>query len=96
MAFVLRSGERASRALNIFDLYPQKLVNLPVKQKKELKEIEGFEALMSEIESQGFRQLIRYSGTENKLRILLEGKDGRALEKCMERCVEFFKATLGG
>ncbi|MGP1450807.1 MAG: phosphoglucosamine mutase [Wolinella sp.] len=95
MVFVLKSGKRASEALNPFELYPQKLVNLPIASKRELDSIDGYSELLGEIERLGFRQLIRYSGTENKLRILLEGKDLRALDSCMERCVAFFKAALG-
>jgi phosphoglucosamine mutase len=40
------------------------------------------------------RQLFRYSGTENKLRILLEGKDEKVLEQMMELCTVFFKREL--
>ncbi len=40
------------------------------------------------------RHLIRYSGTENLIRILLEGRDRRELKSMMERCVNFFSKAL--
>jgi len=40
------------------------------------------------------RQLFRYSGTENKIRLLLEGKDKKALDIMMEECIAFFKGAL--
>lgn len=94
MAFVLRSGKKASEALNLFELYPNRLINLPIGEKRPLESLEGYEALIKEVEAQGFRSLIRYSGTENKLRILLEGKDLKRLESCMGQCVEFFQKAL--
>ena len=40
------------------------------------------------------RHLIRYSGTENKLRILLEGKDAKVLDAKMNELEEFFGKIL--
>ncbi len=93
-ALVLRSGKRASEVLNIFKLYPSRLENLPVKTKKPLDKIEGFKEWEKELKRRGLRSLIRYSGTENKLRILLEGKDKKLLDKTMEELKQFFQKAL--
>lgn len=94
LALLLTSGEKASKVLRPFNLYPQKLVNIKVKNKKPLDQIEGLAVELSAIEAAQMRHLIRYSGTENKLRILLEGKDAKAMEKAMERMVSFFEKAL--
>lgn len=94
LALLLTSGEKASRVLRPFELYPQKLVNIKVKTKKPLERIEGLEDEFKNVEAQHMRHLIRYSGTENKLRILLEGKDAKVMEKEMERLVAFFEKAL--
>ena len=94
LALLLTSGEKASTVLRPFELYPQKLVNIKVKVKKPLTDIEGLDAELAHTEKLHMRQLIRYSGTENKLRILLEGKDAKVLEKQMDHLVAFFEKAL--
>ncbi|WP_457603238.1 phosphoglucosamine mutase [Nitratifractor sp.] len=94
LAYLVSSGKKASEAFNPFELYPQKLVNLNVGQKRPLEEIEGLADLREEIEEAGMRHLFRYSGTENKIRLLLEGRDARQLEKMMERIEAFFRQEL--
>ncbi|MDP3023283.1 MAG: phosphoglucosamine mutase [Sulfuricurvum sp.] len=94
LALLLTSGEKASNALRPFALYPQKLVNIKVKVKKPLSEIDGLNDELMQTEKLHMRHLIRYSGTENKLRILLEGKDLKVLEKQMDHLVSFFEKAL--
>ena len=96
LALVITSDEPASKALRPFELYPQKLVNLNVSEKKPLEQIEGLDAKLKALEAANIRHLIRYSGTENKLRILLEGKEAAKMETAMAEMVEFFKKALNG
>jgi len=96
LALLITSGEKASKVLRPFELYPQKLVNIKVKNKKPLTQIQGLEEELKKTESLHVRHLIRYSGTENKLRILMEGKDAKIMEKEMARLVEFFEKALNG
>jgi len=94
LAYLVSSGLKASEAFNPYDSYPQILVNLQIDQKRPFDTIEGLDALKSEVESSGMRHLFRYSGTENKIRLLLEGKEKKRLEQMMEKCTSFFKAAL--
>jgi len=94
LALVLGSKEKASKALRPFPLYPQQLRNLKVSEKKPLDTIEGLKAHLDDVEKLHMRHLIRYSGTENKLRILLEGKDAKVLNAKMDELVDFFEKEL--
>lgn len=94
LAYLVETEQKASEAFNPYVSYPQLLVNLLVEEKRALEEIEGLDALKEKIENLGMRHLFRYSGTENKIRLLLEGKDEDALEEMMEECKIFFKNTL--
>ena len=96
LALMIHKKQKASEALRPFELYPQKLVNLMVQEKKPLDSIEGLSKLLSEIEAKNIRHLVRYSGTEKKLRVLLEGKNEKEMNENMDILVEFFKKALNG
>ena len=96
LALILSAKKPVSKALRPFSLYPQELVNINVKEKKPLDSIEGLAEQYKALEEANIRHLVRYSGTENKLRVLLEGKDAKAMEKAMNNLVDFFKQALNG
>ncbi len=93
-AYMLRSGKKASEILHPFKLYPSKMSNINVKEKKPLEEIAELQKVQEKLLQSGIRPLIRYSGTENKLRILLEGEDEKLLDKEMEELVALFRKHL--
>ena len=93
-AYMIETNKTASEAFDVFDLYPQKLVNINISKKVSIEKIKGVKELFAEIEKGGMRHLVRYSGTENLMRILLEGKDKAKLLKMMDKSVEFFKKAL--
>lgn len=94
LALVLTSDKPASKALRPFELYPQKLVNINIKVKKPLEKIAGLSEKLEAVTAKNIRHLIRYSGTENKLRILLEAKDAKVMHKEMDLLVAFFEKEL--
>lgn len=94
LAYLVDSKKVASEAFNPYESYPQLLVNLLVDEKRPLESIPGLDELKEKLESLGMRHLFRYSGTENKIRLLLEGKDEVKLEEMMEECKTFFKGAL--
>jgi len=63
--------------------YPQVLLNVRVNAKPDLKTVPKISIVMEEVEhrlaGQG-RLLVRYSGTEPLLRVMVEGKDKREIE----------------
>lgn len=94
LALILKSGKKASEVLNPFELYPQILHNMKVIEKIPLDKIKGLEEILKPIREKGIRDLIRYSGTENKIRLLLEGKNKKEVEDAMETLKSFFKKVL--
>lgn len=94
LALILKTGKKASEVLNPFELYPQILHNMKVIEKIPLDKIKGLEEILKPIREKGIRDLIRYSGTENKIRLLLEGKNKKDVEESMETLKSFFKKVL--
>jgi phosphoglucosamine mutase len=94
LAYLVGTGLKASEVFNPYESHPQMLVNLLVEEKRSFDKIEGLDALKEKVESLGMRHLFRYSGTENKIRLLLEGKNEKVLENMMEECKTFFKGVL--
>jgi len=94
LAYLLSSGKKASEVFGAFELYPQLKNNLLIEEKIPLSKIEGLDKLKKEIESHNIRHIFRYSGTENKIRLLLEGSDKKLLNDLMQKSEEFFKKAL--
>ncbi|MDS1314743.1 phosphoglucosamine mutase [Aliarcobacter butzleri] len=94
LALIIKSGKKASEILNPFSLYPQILHNMKVTEKIPLEQIAGLEEVLKPIRQKGLRDLIRYSGTENKIRLLLEGKNKKDVEDAMQTLIAFFKKAL--
>jgi phosphoglucosamine mutase len=72
------TGEELSTLAGALVTYPQVLVNVRVKQKTDLAQVPAIADTMRRVEEQlsgSGRLLVRYSGTEPLLRIMLEGKD---------------------
>lgn len=94
LALVIKSGKKASEVLNPFELYPQILHNMKINEKIPLDKIEGLDELLKPLREKGMRDLIRYSGTENKIRLLLEGRNKKDVEEGMQTLISFFKKVL--
>lgn len=94
MGLLKSSNMKSSKVLNPFSLHPQKLLNINVSQKIPLDSIDGYAKWLEDIQKCGMRHLVRYSGTENKLRILLEGKDSKMLDSILKDFSAFLKSHL--
>ena len=89
LGVMCRTGKTASELLNQFVPVPQKLVNLPDIDKVVLKEayiIQIVAAVEAELGNNG-RVILRPSGTEPLIRVMVEALDEPALDKAMEKLV---------
>jgi phosphoglucosamine mutase len=78
--------------------YPQVLLNLRVERKVDLKTIPEVAAVMSSVESRlagNGRLLVRYSGTEPLLRVMLEGKDQAEIKRWGQEIIDAVREHVG-
>jgi phosphoglucosamine mutase len=72
------SGKPLHELAECMEEYPQQLESFKVPAKPPLKSLNAFQSLLREADAalgKNGRQLIRYSGTENKARVLVEHRD---------------------
>ncbi|MGI8467256.1 MAG: phosphoglucosamine mutase [Pyrinomonadaceae bacterium] len=81
-----------------FTRLPQILVNVKVREKQPFEGVaeiaEAIQIIENELGAKG-RLLLRYSGTENLARVMIEGENQAAIEAQANRLVEVVKAKLG-
>ena len=91
-------GVSLSAATAGFVKYPQTLKNVKVREKRPFNELPEVVELSKQIESelhgQG-RLLLRYSGTENLARVMIEGKDQAEIESQAQRLGNVILANIG-
>ena len=77
LTLVQKTGKRLSELASCMKTFPQKLVNIRVREKKDLDTLPDFVRVIKEsekrLEGRG-RIVVRYSGTESLLRIMAEGE----------------------
>jgi phosphoglucosamine mutase len=78
--------------------YPQVLMNLRVQEKVDLKTVPEVAAVIASVEARlagHGRLLVRYSGTEPLLRVMLEGRDQAEIRRLAEEIIDAVKAHIG-
>ena len=97
---VKNSGKKASELSKIMEIYPQVLINAKVSNGNKHTYMENQEVadkiklLEEKMDGQG-RVLIRPSGTEPLVRVMLEGKDQNQIEVMARELADFIEIKLG-
>jgi len=95
---IREKGESLSRLASGFQRYPQILVNVKVREKRPFEDVAAIAEASREIESELHgegRLLLRYSGTENLARVMIEGKDQSQVDEQAHRLADVIRKELG-
>jgi phosphoglucosamine mutase len=92
-------GQPLSRLAKCWTRFPQLVTNVKVREKIPFEKIDGVTKFVAaaekELKSAGGRVLLRYSGTEPKARLLLEGRDAKVLESWSKKICGAIQRQIG-
>lgn len=98
LSIMCRKQKPLSELASQFVSFPQKLINIKVSQKPPLQSVQplvdAIAAKEKEMGSSG-RVLVRYSGTENKARVMVECEDDSACKRHAQELAEIIERELG-
>lgn len=93
------TGNTLSELAKCWTRFPQVVKNIVVRAKPPFEHLNGVLELVAQAETElkkiGGRILLRYSGTEPKARLLLEGPDNALLETWSERISKLIRSQIG-
>jgi len=98
LRIMMETGKPLSELKKCLSKYPQAQRNLMVRQKIPVKELRGVSALVAETEKElagHGRVLLRYSGTEPKIRLLIEGRDAERINAQADKIAELIQSQIG-
>ncbi|HNT43377.1 MAG TPA: phosphoglucosamine mutase [Syntrophorhabdaceae bacterium] len=98
VAAMVRTGKPLSELAKWMDIYPQKLINVDVRTKPDIATIPQVMAVIDGVEKElgdEGRVLVRYSGTQNMCRVMVEGPSDAVTEKHCTEIADVIRAHLG-
>ncbi|MEE9608260.1 MAG: phosphoglucosamine mutase [Myxococcota bacterium] len=98
LAIIRRTGLGLGKLTAGFQRFPQVLLNVPVAEKKPIASLpevaKAVQRVEKELDGRG-RVLIRYSGTEPKARVMVEGEDEQRVREYAAELAEQIRRALG-
>ncbi|MBX7061290.1 MAG: phosphoglucosamine mutase [Pyrinomonadaceae bacterium] len=98
LSSLARRGLSLCDAVTGFRRFPQILVNVTVKEKRPFEEVRAIADAAAELEkemAENGRLLLRYSGTENLARVMIEGVDQDDIERKAANLAHIIRQNLG-
>jgi phosphoglucosamine mutase len=97
IAVMLRERKPLSELARCFEPVPQAQVNVAVRERRPLEGLPGVARAIADVEralGADGRVLVRFSGTENKARVLVEGADAKVIQAHADRIAEELRKAL--
>jgi phosphoglucosamine mutase len=99
LAVMVREERPLSSLARVMTRTPQVLINVEVAEKRPLESLKAVTKLISEVEAElgeDGRVLVRYSGTEPKARVMIEGPNELVIRRRAEEIAAILAQACGG
>lgn len=99
LAILVREARPVSELATVMERVPQRLKSLTLPSRRPLESMPGLGAVIARVEAalgRDGRVLVRWSGTEPKLRLMVEGPSIAALDRAIEQMEAAARRDLGG
>ncbi len=98
IAAMAREGKPLSEMAAMMDIFPQKLINVDVQRKPDIETVPRLKEVIRQVEKElgdEGRVLVRYSGTQNMCRVMVEGPSHAVTETYCRQIADVVKSELG-
>jgi phosphoglucosamine mutase len=98
LSIVKRTEQRLSKLASLVKKLPQVICNVQIREKRPLDSMKLVSKTISDVESrlkENGRVLVRYSGTENVLRVMLEGEDEKQIHQWSQEICDEVEKEIG-
>ena len=98
LSILRETGVPLSELAQVMDVFPQRLINIDVKERPPIEEIKELQAAIvvaeAELVDMG-RVLIRYSGTQHMCRVMVEGPTDEMTNRIAEELADVVRTCIG-
>lgn len=98
LSIMVQTGKKLSELVKDIPLFPQISCNIKVKERRPLESVVPLQTALSDLEKRSgkkMRAVVRYSGTEPLLRLMIEGESQALIEKEMGQLTQVVVDQLG-
>ena len=94
LSVLVESQKKASEVFNLFKPFPQSLINIDAQKCNDFEKNEYIKNRLEDVERSLIgkgRVLIRKSGTENVIRLMVEHREKNKLQETIDTCLSILK-----
>lgn len=98
LGLLVESGVSLSQSRKVMRRFPQLMVNVPVTERRDLESLPVVQQVIADVSQRlgnRGRVLVRYSGTEALVRVMVEGEESTQVEKFVQEIASAVRDQLG-
>lgn len=98
LRIMIETESKLSDLASVFKKFPQVCINVPVNSKPPLESLDSVQEIIKNVETnlgENGRVLVRYSGTENICRVMVEGQRLKQVQQLAQQISQVIRSEIG-